>query len=256
VFGTPGADAWAWRFGGHHLSLHHTIAGGEVLASTPCFFGADPAAAPLLGPHLHRPLAGVEDLARELVHDLSDQQRSLAVVSPVAPVDLVGGNRSQLVDGDTTLQLPLIWRGRLDDELDAAMAASHQAAEERAGVTAATQEAVAFTTTPKGIAAGQLEPGQRDGLRALLDLYLHRLPDEVAGDEAAKYAGSGIEQLSFLWAGGLEAGQPHYYRVQGAGLLVEYDNVQRNVNHIHSVWRDLRSDFGRDALAEHYTRDH
>ena len=56
IFGEPGGDApWGWRFGGHHVSLHYTIIGGEVVASTPNFLGADPAVSPLLGPHLHRP---------------------------------------------------------------------------------------------------------------------------------------------------------------------------------------------------------
>ena len=44
---------------------------------------------PLLGPHPSRPLAGVEDVARELVRSLDDVQRAAALVSSVAPVDLV-----------------------------------------------------------------------------------------------------------------------------------------------------------------------
>jgi hypothetical protein len=34
--------------------------------------------------------------------------------------------------------------------------------------------------------------------------------------------------------------------------LIEYDNTQDQANHIHSVWRDLRRDFGGDLLAQHY----
>jgi hypothetical protein len=68
VFGSPAGEMWAWRFGGHHVSLHYTIVDGEVAGTTPCFLGADPASSPLLGPHLLRPLAGAEDLGRELVH--------------------------------------------------------------------------------------------------------------------------------------------------------------------------------------------
>ncbi|MDH3295817.1 MAG: DUF3500 domain-containing protein, partial [Acidimicrobiia bacterium] len=65
VFGSPGGEAWGWRFGGHHISLNYTILDGEVASTTPLFFGADPASAPLLGPHPHRPLGGAEDLGRE-----------------------------------------------------------------------------------------------------------------------------------------------------------------------------------------------
>ena len=61
-----------------------------------------------------------------------------------------------------------------------------------------------------------------------------------------------IEALHFAWAGGIEVGEPHYYRIQGPRLLAEYDNTQRNVNHVHSVWRDPDGDFGDDVLARHY----
>ena len=46
-------------------------------------------------------------------------------------------------------------------------------------------------------------------------------------------------------------GEKHYYRVQGPTFLIEFDNTQNNGNHIHSVWRDFDSDFGRDLLREH-----
>lgn len=60
-----------------------------------------------------------------------------------------------------------------------------------------------------------------------------------------------LDEVYFAWAGSTDAGEPHYYRVQGASILIEYDNTQRHANHAHSVWRDLTSDFGLDALAEH-----
>ena len=33
--------------------------------------------------------------------------------------------------------------------------------------------------------------------------------------------------------------------------MIEYDNIQNNANHIHTVWRDFNGDFGRDILREH-----
>ena len=77
-------------------------------------------------------------------------------------------------------------------------------------------------------------------------------PTQLADAEAAKYAGRGSRRLHFAWAGGIEVGEPHYYRIQGPRLLVEYDNTQRDVNHVHSVWRDPDGDFGDDILARHY----
>jgi len=61
----------------------------------------------------------------------------------------------------------------------------------------------------------------------------------------------GFEKVYFAWAGGLEVGQKHYYRVHGPTFLIEYDNSQNDGNHIHSIWRDLERDFGGDLLRKH-----
>lgn len=86
VFGEPSSTGtWSWRFGGHHISLHFTISDGRVVGMTPCFFGADPANSPLLGPHLLRPLAGAEDFGRALAQSLDPAQSGTAVLSTVPP---------------------------------------------------------------------------------------------------------------------------------------------------------------------------
>lgn len=250
VFGEPApGGTWGWRFGGHHISLNYTIEAGELAAATPCFFGADPASSPLLGPHPHRPLAGAEDLGRELVRSLDPGQLASALISPVAPVDIVGVNRSRLTDGDRPLPLPVIWRGRLPDEIDALMAQAQANAEAALGLTDDHLAALAFTLDPKGLAVDALTADQRQILTALVSVYVARLPDEVADEELARVTAAISPEpdgtgLRFAWAGGLEPGQPHYYRLQGAELLVEYDNTQRDANHVHTVWRDLRRDFG------------
>jgi hypothetical protein len=97
---------------------------------------------------------------------------------------------------------------------------------------------------------------QQELLRAVLAVYVERVPEALADDEAAKYAGERLGGFGFAWAGGREPGEPHYYRVQGPRLLVEYDNTQRNVNHAHAVWRDPDGDFGEDVLARHRAEHH
>jgi hypothetical protein len=252
IFGEPGpAATWSWRFGGHHVSLHHTVVDGRLGAVTPCFLGADPARSPLLGPHPLRPLAGAEDLGRELVRSLDDAQRSEAVLSPVAPVDIVGANRPEVGEGDLPLPLADVWRGRFEGELGERVVAVQAQMERTAGLTAAHLDAVRLSLAPKGVRAGALRADQREVLRALLDVYVHRVPDAVAAAEAVKYEGDRLDQLSFAWAGGMEPGQGHYYRVQGPRLLVEYDNTQRGANHVHTVWRDPDGDFGDDVLRAH-----
>lgn len=257
VFGTPSpTGTWSWRLGGHHISLNFTIIDGVLSGSTPLFFGADPASSPLLGPHPLRPLAGVEDLARELTRSLSVDQRAIAVVTPRAPTDLVGGNRSSLSDGDQPIALPLIWRRQFEGEIAENLQRAQERTDASTGVGPADFEAMSFTHRPKGLPAAAMDVAQREMLEALLHLYVDRLPDDVAADEAAKFAGSALDEVHLLWAGGLEPGQPHYYRLHGSTVLAEFDNSMRDANHVHTVWRDPRGDFADDALARHRVDHH
>jgi Protein of unknown function (DUF3500) len=259
IFGEPvTGGTWSWRFGGHHVSINHTIVDGEVVAVTPCFLGADPASSPLLGPHPLRPLGGAEDYGRELVCSLTKEQRQIAIVSPVAPIDLVGGNRSLIRDGAEPPPLAQIWRTPFDpgSEDGRRIETIERALEARVGIQPQHIEAVRFAAAPKGISAESLSGGQQNLLRQLLDVYLQRMPEPLAAEEGSKFAGAGLERLSFMWAGSLEPGVAHYYRIQGPRLVVEYDNAARDANHIHAVWRDPDGDFGADTLADHYRQAH
>jgi Protein of unknown function (DUF3500) len=255
VFGTPaGPEPWSWRFGGHHVSVHHVVAGGRVQASTPLFLGADPAVSPLLGGGELRPLGGTEDLGRELVTSLDRAGRERAVLSPIAPFDLVSANRALIADGDAPLGLPEIWRGRFQGATGELVDSLQRRLEADLRTGAEHLDAVRYTLAPKGIGAGDLSPGQRQVLGQIVAAYVGRLPEELAAAELAGYRGEALEALSFAWAGGVERGVPHYYRVQGPRLLLEYDNAQRAGNHAHSVWRDPAGDFGMDVLGEHHVQ--
>jgi Protein of unknown function (DUF3500) len=253
VFGEPVSEGpWSWRFGGHHVSVQHSVWHGDVTSSTPCFLGADPAESPLLGGHLLRPLGATEDLARELIRSLDEEQAAKATISSVAPVDIVGGNRAHLGDGDVLMPLPDVWRGRFSEpRLRELVRDMHETAEAKAGVRPEHQSEVSLTLAPKGIAAAAMTRSQRELLRAVLDVFIRRIPEELADREAEKFAGRKLDAVHFAWAGGIERGQPHYYRLQGRRLLAEYDNTQRDVNHIHTVWRDPTADFADDVLARH-----
>lgn len=256
IFGDPGGDGpWGWRFGGHHVSLHYTIVSGEVVSATPNFFGADPANSPLLGPHLHRPLAGIEDLGRDLFHALDDRKRAQALVSDVAPFDLVGGNRSKLTPGDRPRTLNQIWRSEPQGELRQRLVTLQERIEASLNVTPKNLEAVSFTEEAKGIPTSELSGTEKEILRALIDCYVNRLPDDLADVQAASVTKE-FDKLAFLWAGSGERNEPHYYRIQGERLFIEYDNAQRGGNHIHAVWRDLADDFDGDVLARHYAESH
>jgi len=105
--------------------------------------------------------------------------------------------------------------------------------------------------SPIGITADALKPSQREMLMKLIDVYTGYMTADIAADRAAKLKKAGVDKIGFAWAGPLEKGQKHYYRVQGPTFLIEYDNTQNDGNHIHSVWRDFDGDFGRDLLREH-----
>jgi hypothetical protein len=105
--------------------------------------------------------------------------------------------------------------------------------------------------TPEGLKASAMTAAQRDMLMKVLDAYAGLMAPDIANDRMTKIKIAGIENLTFAWAGSIERGQKHYYRVQGPTFLIEFDNTQNDGNHVHSVWRDFRGDFGRDLLREH-----
>jgi hypothetical protein len=106
--------------------------------------------------------------------------------------------------------------------------------------------------SPIGIRVSELRPEQYATLVRLLDEYLGRMAEPLAERRRAALERTDFAEVAFAWAGSLERGEAHYYRIQGPSFLVEYDNSQSNANHIHTVWRDFDGDFGRDLLREHY----
>jgi hypothetical protein len=219
VFGEPGGRGpWGWRFGGHHVSLNNLVADGRVRAVTPCFIGANPAAAPLLGTGTLRLLGPTEDLARDLVRSLSPALRARAVLVDRAPPDIVSRNRPRLP----------------------------RAGEVEAGPGGGW---LPLTSHPQGLPGGELNGERRALLEALLSAYLGRVPDGLAPPVD-------VDAVHLLWAGSTDPGRPHYHRLQGPRLLVEWDNTQRNANHAHAAWRDPEADFGLDVLAAHRAAHH
>ncbi|MFI7665695.1 DUF3500 domain-containing protein [Nocardia sp. NPDC049526] len=257
LFGRPGDPVWAWRFGGHHISLNNLIVGGRIVSTTPCFIGADPASTALLGSAL-RPLGGPEEAARELARSLDPDRYRVALLHESAISDIVSGNRPTIAHGDTMMHMQDLWRGRFSDPaLRDLVDDVDRRAEEGSGYTEADHAAMAISVPPTGLSARDLAPGQRHILRQLIDLYSGRAPSALAEAHSAHYAADDVlDEIHFGWAGSLRAGEPHYYRIQGPELLIEYDNTQRHANHAHSVWRNPRSDFGLDSLAEHRRRSH
>ena len=115
---------------------------------------------------------------------------------------------------------------------------------------------VAHPLGPGGIKAVDLSASQRAMLMEVIDAYTSMMADDLAAQRMAELEEAGTDEITFAWAGEAERGGRHYYRVQGPTFLIEYDNIQNEGNHIHSVWRDFDGDFGRDVLREHLQAMH
>jgi hypothetical protein len=206
VFGNPSKTGkWGWRVEGHHLSLNYVVEGGQVVAATPAFFGANPAT--IKGPVTGKlekgfqTLSLAENLARELVLALDADQQKVARL------------------GDKAFPEP------------------------RAGT------AEAGVGPPQGLAAAKMNEKQKNLLLRLVQAYAERMPANIAAEQMKQVRGGGIENIHFAFTGGTSPGQPHSYRVQGPAFVIEFLNVQSDsagnpANHIHSVWRNLKGDFG------------
>ncbi len=108
---------------------------------------------------------------------------------------------------------------------------------------------------PQGVALANMTTDQQEILKKLVREHVNRIRKELAEQDLARIDRAGWDKVHFIWAGGLEIGEPHHYMIQGPTFLVEYDNTQDNANHAHCIYRDFDNDFG-DVLVEHYKQHH
>ena len=227
-FGRPGfEDTWGWRVIGHHLSLNYTIIGQRFLTATPCNIGAQPVPAGVLNP-----LGSDEDAAFALLRSLPGPVREEAMIHAVAPADFV------------TRQVPRVGAVELPDYEDLGITSYRINDEDR--------HALRFTrAVPAGVCADKMSGEQWQALRGLLFSHIDRIPEELSEQYRALIDERGRGDVHFAWAGGLEPGTSHYYRIHTSQLLVETVNAIDSGNHIHSVFRDLPNDLGHDLMRTH-----
>lgn len=108
--------------------------------------------------------------------------------------------------------------------------------------------------SPKGLSAADMTKAQQDLLLRLIESYAGTMRPEIAEEEMSRIESSGIENLHFLWSNENDTGKRAYYRVQGPSVLIEFQRVEDN--HIHSLWRDPKTDFGKDLLNKHLRDAH
>lgn len=97
IFGTPSDTApWGFRAEGHHLSLNFTLVRDTLIATSPAFFGANPAEVRNGSRRGLRALAAEEDIGRELILSLDERQLRAALIAAAAPRDIVTGNAARV----------------------------------------------------------------------------------------------------------------------------------------------------------------
>jgi hypothetical protein len=130
IFGAPeGAEPWGWRFEGHHLSRHFTLAGQQV-AATPFFNGSWPTVTDAGLQAMKRE----EEAARELIQSLDERARGVAIFRErtltshvtqneayVSPLEPVGIALSELSGDQQGLALEIVqtYLGSLSDSIAA-----------------------------------------------------------------------------------------------------------------------------------------
>jgi hypothetical protein len=248
VFGDPGSSRWGWRVGGHHLSLNFFVIDGLVAASRPMFMGVNPARTPLVDGSLAL-LSPEEQLAREVFVSLEAEQASLAHISLVPPFDLTQSGRPAVAP-DTLWDPGLLWGFTPSEHTNKNLliprleARADEYMKEK-GWDAMAADAIRYTAKPKGIPGSLLSPPQRRLLMSVISHFARRLSDRLAEQEIASQTDAILDETYFAWAGPAEPGKPCYYRIHGPDLLIEFNNVQRNANHAHSLWRSIANDFGQ-----------
>ena len=97
IFGEPGSkEPWGWRCEGHHVSLHFSVWGDNVISVTPFFLGANPAEVRKGPKQGLRILGDREDLAFQLMESLDAGQQGKATIYDEAPLDILTYNSTKV----------------------------------------------------------------------------------------------------------------------------------------------------------------
>lgn len=221
LFGEPSADStWGFRFDGHHFSLNVTAVPHLPLSATPLFLGGQPRVVPEgLERAGLRVLAEEEERAVEFLNELSTDERTRAFL-PWREGSAI--RRPMSISDDVDLVLP----------------------------------------PSAGLARADLSPASRAALDALVDVHLRNYQPAIAARYRAMLRGDqGPVTVQYAAAADdparpVAAGRALYYRIQGGGLSIEFDDTAEAADHIHVVLRHPENDFGRDLLGEHLASAH
>ena len=159
------------------------------------------------------------------------------------------------LNGSLVASTPSFFGGMLMPEDEAAWTLLHTLDDrQRAAVLIARDapaEIVSANTVvalppPGGLPVTEMTDGQRELLMQVIRTYTSAMSFDVAVARMARLRSGGLDRITFSWAGSMEPGKPHYYRVTGPTFVIEY--ASGSGDGARSVWRDFARDFGRDLL--------
>jgi hypothetical protein len=99
---------------------------------------------------------------------------------------------------------------------------------------------------PEGIEGSALNAAQQTMLLDVIHEWVGILNDDAAAARMAEIK-STLSNTFFAWSGPLTNGSAAYFRIQGPTLVIEYA-PQRDVTHIHTIYRDPTNDYGVKLL--------
>ena len=113
-------------------------------------------------------------------------------------------------------------------------------------VTTSPNSARPEPAPPEGISSEKLTTDQRELLRDFVLAYYENFPDAVRERMADELAGA-EGTYHFAWYGPADPSKPHALKVQGPGLVIDFNDKQDEANHIHTFYRSVVGDFGLPA---------
>ena len=98
------------------------------------------------------------------------------------------------------------------------------------------------TIQPEGLRASTLSPAQQTMLLEIVREWAGIASDAFAAARMDEIRAN-LPQTYFAWSGPTTPGSVMYFRIQGPTLVIEYA-PQRDVDHIHTIYRDPTNDYG------------
>jgi hypothetical protein len=176
-------------------------------------------------------------------HHLAVNMTFAAARATLAPTLTGAQPATYTIEGRTVRPL-----GQENDRAFALMASLNADQQKQATLTFAVSDLVlgpgqdGRTIQPEGLRASSLSAAQQTTLLEIVREWAGIANDAHATPRMDEIRAN-LPQTYFAWSGPTTPGSPSYFRIQGPTLVIEYA-PQRDVDHIHTIYRDPTNDYG------------